>query len=100
MDIQILSILALIVAIAIGFFRNVNTGLFGISFAFFISYSSINPAMMFFFPSVNFLLRAIKNASCGLIIFYHRRLQIYRLFFAGSADELLIEYGYKTDDSY
>lgn len=36
MDIQILSILALIVAIAIGFFRNVNTGLLGISFAFFI----------------------------------------------------------------
>ena len=29
---------------------------------------------------VNFLLHAIKNASCGLFIFYHRRLKFYRLF--------------------
>ncbi len=36
MSIQFLAILALVVAIAIGFFRKVNTGLLGISFAFLV----------------------------------------------------------------
>ena len=38
MTIQLLSICALIAAIAIGFFRKVNTGLMGIAFAFLIGH--------------------------------------------------------------